>query len=158
MPHNLGMKNATQGLNAQFSRKDMARLFVCAPRTIRRWEEKCDLKPQRYNARVLRYSVGSVIALLAEGKEINREVAQELGLPVQALLQNADQQFAHRLEGNGFPVDDPERARFEVERKLHQLLCDPSTLCVLGLLADRLLGRPASSQQHSAIRFAAEAS
>jgi hypothetical protein len=63
-----------------FSRGDIARLFEVTTRTVTRWETRFDLPVERTNARVLRYTLVSVILLCARGHQIKRGEAELLGL------------------------------------------------------------------------------
>jgi len=110
------------------SRAELAFVFDVSTRTVARWEDRYHLPVQRQNARVLAYSVESVVMLCAAGYAMNRERAFDVSLVPDAILALAAKHGAYVGRGSAIetqPVSPVLVATSEDERRLIRLWNDP---------------------------------
>lgn len=111
------------------SRAELAYVFAVSTRTVARWEDHYHLPVQRQNARVLVYSVESVVMLCAAGHVMNRERAFEVNLVPDAILELAGRHGAEvggRIAVEIKPVNPVLIATSDDERRLIRLWSDPT--------------------------------
>lgn len=115
------------------TRKEVAAVLDCDPRTVSRLEVKYGFRPECRNARVLRYPVEQLVGLVAIGAQVNRREAARLGLDPRAILR-----LAAQLRGSGGAASEgrpppPPIGAEEVETSLLlKAWADPSCRRVLG--------------------------
>lgn len=69
-----------------FTRGEMAAVFGVAKRSIARWETSNGLSNEHENSRVLRYNLSAIVGLVAIGRTLVLEKADELGLNAKAII------------------------------------------------------------------------
>jgi hypothetical protein len=127
----------------EVTRTEAASLFRVSTKTFARWEVKYDLPFKKTNARVIRYTEAMVLALLAAGKEIDREECKRLGFKPDELLK-----LAALLQPNPgretVPSPDPADSVFvagtDADRKVIAMLRHPLHGEYLRRMAEAIAG------------------
>lgn len=110
------------------TRSEAAFAFKVTTKTFARWEFKYDLPVERKNARVIRYNEATFLALLAAGKEFDREECGRLGFNPAELLKLAAvlrPNFGDVATPQPDPADSVFVAESEEDRKVIAMLRHP---------------------------------
>lgn len=70
----------------KLTREELAAALGVSSRTVARWEPIRGFEPDRLNARVLRYDLGILVGLVAQGEQLDRKAAAELRLRPDSIL------------------------------------------------------------------------
>jgi hypothetical protein len=127
----------------EVTRSEAAHAFSAATKTLARWELKYDLPVKRKNARVIRYTEATFLALLAAGKKCNRVKCEDLGFNHPELLKLAavlHPNFGDVATPQPDPADSVFVAGSDEDRKVIAMLRHPVHGNYLRKMAEAIAG------------------